>query len=79
MGFYFRTRVSTVWLISCLPKTNKGLDVDFLIILGDWHDGYHCPVRDGTLGRVIKGLEFQHHKYLKGLRATLVSRNLCGI
>ena len=68
-----------VRLISCLPETNKGLDEDFLIISGDWHDGYHCPVRDGTPGGVIKGLGFQHHKYLKGLRATLVSRHLCGI
>ena len=54
--FYLRTRVPTVRLISCLPETNKGLDDDFLIISGDWHDGYHCPIRDGTLGRAIRGL-----------------------
>lgn len=47
LGFYLRTRVPAVRLISCLPEMNKGLDEDFLIILGDWHDKYHCPVRDG--------------------------------
>ena len=43
-------------LISCLPEINKGLDKDFLIISGDWHDGYHCLVRDETPGGVIRGL-----------------------
>uniref|UniRef100_A0A7N2N1U0 Uncharacterized protein n=1 Tax=Quercus lobata TaxID=97700 RepID=A0A7N2N1U0_QUELO len=32
--------------ISCLPESNKGLDQDFLIVSGEWHDGLHCPIRD---------------------------------
>ena len=33
-GYYFKTRVPSVRLISCLPK-NKGMDKDFLIISGE--------------------------------------------
>ena len=47
-GYYLKTRVPTVRLISCLPETNKGMDEDFLIILGEWHDSLHCPTKDGT-------------------------------
>ena len=39
-------------LIFCLPKTNKGMDEDFLIISGEWHDGLHCLTKDGKLGGV---------------------------
>ena len=42
-GYYLKTRVLKVRLISCLPDTNKGMDQDFLIISGKWHDGLHCP------------------------------------
>lgn len=48
MGYYLKTRVPTIKLISCLPKTNKGIDKDFLIVLGEWHDRLHCPTKDGT-------------------------------
>ena len=30
-GYYLKTRVPTVKLILCLPKSNKGMDKDFLI------------------------------------------------
>lgn len=60
-GFYLRTMVHEVRLTSSLPKINKGLDEDFLIISRDRHDGYHCPVRDGTPSGVIKGLGFWRH------------------
>ena len=39
-------------LISCLPDINKGMDKDFLIVSGEWHDGLHCPTRDLTPGGV---------------------------
>ena len=33
-GFYLKSRSSVVKLISCLPKSNKGMKDDFLIMLG---------------------------------------------
>lgn len=56
IGYYFKTRVPLVRLISCLLESNKGLDQDFLIVSGEWHDGLHCPTRDGQLGGVFIGL-----------------------
>ena len=38
-GYYLKSRSSNVRLISCLPKSNKGKKDDFLIVLGEWHDG----------------------------------------
>ena len=49
-GYYLKTRVLVVRLISCLPETNKGMDEDFLIVSREWHDGLHCPTQDGTSG-----------------------------
>ena len=42
-GYFFKCRVPLVRLISCVPESNKGMDEDFLIISGEWHDGLHCP------------------------------------
>ena len=47
-GYYLKTRVSMVRLISYLSKSNKAMDKDFLIISGEWHDGLHCLTREGT-------------------------------
>ena len=44
MGFYLKSRSPIVRLISYLPKSNKGIKDDYLIALGAWHDGLHCPV-----------------------------------
>ena len=52
-GYYLKIRVSTVRLISCLIESNKGMDKDYLIILGEWHDGLHCPTWEGTPGGVF--------------------------
>ena len=30
------------------------MDKDYLIISGEWHDGFHCPTQDGTLGGVFR-------------------------
>ena len=58
--YYLQTRFPPIRLISCLPKTNKCLNEDYLIISGNWHDGLHCPVRDGALGggKESKGVIF---------------------
>ena len=50
--YYIKCRVPSVRLISCLPNSSKGMDKNFLIILGDWHDGLHCPTYEGEPGRV---------------------------
>ena len=34
-SYYMKTRDDRVRLIQCLPKSNKGLDKDFLIVFGD--------------------------------------------
>ena len=52
MRYYLKTRVPSVRLISCLLETDKGMDEDFLIVSGEWHDGLHCSTKDGTLGGV---------------------------
>ena len=53
-GYYLKTRVLEVKLISCLPKSNKGMNKDFLIVSGEWHDGLHCLTRDGTPSGVFR-------------------------
>ncbi|XP_023905036.2 uncharacterized protein LOC112016784 [Quercus suber] len=48
-SYYMRTRDNRVRLIQCLPESNKGMNEDFLIVSGAWHDGLHCPTIEGTL------------------------------
>ena len=38
-GFYLKSRSNVVKLISCPPKSNKGMKDDFLIVSGPWSDG----------------------------------------
>ena len=52
--YYIKCKVPVVRLISYLPDFSKGMDKDFLIILGDWHDGLYCPTEEGELGRIPK-------------------------
>ena len=52
-SYYLKSRSDEVRLISYLPKSNKGLKNDLLIISKAWHDGIHCPVRAGTPGGVL--------------------------
>ena len=52
LGYYLKFRSSNVRLISCLPKSNKGMKDDFLISSGEWHDSLHCSTQDGALGGV---------------------------
>ena len=51
-GYYLKSRSFDVKLISCLPKSNKGMKDDFLIVSGEWHDGLHCPTQEGAPGAV---------------------------
>ena len=52
-GYYLKTRVPAVRLILCLPKSNKGRDKYYLIILGEWQDGLYYLTQEGTLGGVF--------------------------
>ena len=49
-GYYLKSKHSEVRLIQCLPVSNKGLNDDFLIFTGQWHDGLPCPVKESTPG-----------------------------
>ena len=49
-SYYLKSRSNELRLISCLPKSNKGLKDDLLIVSRQWHDGIHCSVRAGKPG-----------------------------
>ena len=51
-GFYLKSRSDVVRLISCLPKSNKGMKDDYLIASGPWHDGLSCPTQLGEPGGI---------------------------
>ena len=51
-GYYLKPRSSVVRLISCLPKSNKGMKDDYLIAFGEWHGGLHCPTQKEEAGGV---------------------------
>ena len=51
-GFYLKSRSDAVKLILCLPKSNKVMKDDYLIVSGPWHDGLPCPTQPGELGGV---------------------------
>ena len=38
VGHYLKSRSDIVRLVSCLPKSNKGMKDDYLIASGVWHD-----------------------------------------
>ena len=51
-GFYLKSRSDAIKLISYLPKSNKGMKDDYLIVSGPWHDGLPCPTQLGEPGGV---------------------------
>ena len=51
-GFYPKSRSDAVKLILSLPKSNKGMKDDYLIMSGPWHDGLPCPTQLGEPGEV---------------------------
>ena len=56
VGYYLKSRFEVVRLISCLPKSIKGMKDDYLIVSGEWSDGLHFPTQAGDLGGVPLGL-----------------------
>ena len=46
--YYMKARDERVRLIQCLPESSKGLNKDFLIVSGAWHEGLPCPTKEGT-------------------------------
>ena len=54
-GYYLKYRFEDIRLISCLPKSNKGIKDDYLIASGEWSDDLHCPTRAGDPGVVPLG------------------------
>ena len=51
--YYLKSRSDEVRLISCFPKSNKGLKDDYIVVFGEWLDRLHCLVKAGTLGGVL--------------------------
>ena len=51
-GFYIKSRSAVVRLISCLPKSNKGMKNDYLIASGSWHDGLPYPTQERETGGI---------------------------
>ena len=47
-----KCRDPAVRLIPCLPDSSKGMDEDFLLVLGGWHDLIHCPTQEGEPSKV---------------------------
>ena len=52
-GYYLKSRYPEVRLIQCLIDSNKGLNKDFLIISGEWHDDLPCSMRERKPGGVL--------------------------
>ena len=44
-GYYLKSRSDIIKLISFLPKSNKGMKDDYLIVSREWNDGFHCPTQ----------------------------------
>jgi len=61
-GYYLKTRPPEIRLIQCLPESSKGLNKDFLIVSGEWHDGIPCPTEEGQPGGALKiGVGLVHY------------------
>ena len=52
-GYYLKSRYPEVRLIQYLSNSKKGLNKDFLIISGEWHDGLPYPMREGQSSGVL--------------------------
>ena len=49
-SYYMKARDERVRLIQCLLESSKGLNKDFLIVSGAWHNDLPYSTKDGTLG-----------------------------
>ena len=54
-GYYLKSRSEVIRLISCLPKSNKDMKDDYLIVSREWSNGLHCPTRAGDPNGVPLG------------------------
>ena len=54
-GYYLKSWSEVIRLISCLPKSNKGMKDDYLIASREWSDGLHCPTQAGDPGAIPLG------------------------
>ena len=45
-GYFLKSSSSIVRLVSCFPKSNKGMKDDYLITFREWHEGLHCPAQE---------------------------------
>ena len=54
-GYYLKSRSEVIRLISRLPKSNKGMKDDYMIVSREWSNGLHCPTRVGDPGVVLLG------------------------
>ena len=52
--YYMKMRDERVRLIQYLLESSKGLNKDFLIVSGAWHDGLPCPIKEGTPSGAFK-------------------------
>ena len=52
-SYYMKARDDKVRLIQCLPESSKGLNKDFFILSGAWHDGLPCLIEEGTPGGAL--------------------------
>ena len=50
--YYLKSQSDIVRLISCFPKSNKGMKDDYLIVSREWHDSLHYLTRAGDPGGV---------------------------
>ena len=46
--YYMKVMDDKVRLIQCFPESSKGLNKDFIIVLGAWHDGLPYPTEEGV-------------------------------
>ena len=53
-SYYMKARDDKVRLIQCLPESSKGLNKDFLIMSGGWHDSLHCLTEEWAPGGVFR-------------------------
>ena len=51
-GLYLKSRSAMLRLISCLPKSNKGMKDDYLIASAPWHDGLPYPTQERETGGI---------------------------
>ena len=53
-SYYIKTRDNRVRLIQCLLESSKGLNKDFLIVSGEWHDSLPYPTMEGEPSGVLR-------------------------